>query len=108
MSIPHCFINKVVLKSKDSTFESPSNLSQCKNVEFCLHNFPRRTPKFYSGVLRTPGVNPVHPDIHIHLVQTKPGTKLKTTRPRSRYIELGFKVRSLKLRIIMDRIRVEV
>ena len=43
MSMPHCFINKVVFKSRDSTFESLCNLSQCENVEFCLHNLPRLT-----------------------------------------------------------------
>ena len=44
MSMPHCFINKVVVfKSKDNTFESPCNLSQCENVEFCLHNLHRLT-----------------------------------------------------------------
>ena len=37
------YVNKVVFKSKDNAFESPCNLSQCENVEFCLHNLPRLT-----------------------------------------------------------------
>ena len=55
------------------------------NVGFCPPQRTSSLPKFYSGVLRAPGVNPAHPDIHIHPVQTKPGTKLQVTRPRSRY-----------------------
>ena len=52
------FMNKVVVfKSKDNTFEPPCNLSQCENVEFCLHNLPRLTQNL-QWCLLAPGVTP--------------------------------------------------
>ena len=52
------FMNKVVVfKSKDNAFEFPCNLSQCENVEFCLHNLPRLTQNL-QWCLLAPGVTP--------------------------------------------------
>ena len=44
-------------KSKDNTFEPPCNLSQCENVESCLHNLPRLTQNL-QWCLLAPGVTP--------------------------------------------------